>query len=118
MTCSVVDGQGQRGNVHIPAIMSVDFPDVLFEGFVGANRTPDRDKKIKSRNRYQTENEKERFVYVPGRGAVHKKNSVSRASCCCACGLASVVTVAAGRLHSVICFSHDACTAVRVRTYW
>ena len=31
MTCSVVDGQGKRGNVHIPAIMSVDFPDV-FDG--------------------------------------------------------------------------------------
>ena len=30
MTCSVVDGQGKRGNVHIPAIMSVDFPDVVF----------------------------------------------------------------------------------------
>ena len=32
MTCSVVDGQGKRGNVHIPAIMSVDFPDVVFDG--------------------------------------------------------------------------------------
>ena len=31
MTCSVVDGQDKRGNVHIPAIMSVDFPDV-FDG--------------------------------------------------------------------------------------
>ena len=34
MTCSVktvVDGQGKRGNVHIAAIMSVDFPDV-FDG--------------------------------------------------------------------------------------
>ena len=29
ITCSVVDGQGKRGNVHIPAIMSVDFPDVV-----------------------------------------------------------------------------------------
>ena len=33
MTCSVVDGQGKRGNVHIPAIMSVDVPDVVvFDG--------------------------------------------------------------------------------------
>ena len=32
MTCSVVHGQGKRGNVHIPAIMSVDFPDVVFDG--------------------------------------------------------------------------------------
>ena len=31
MTCSV-HGQGRRGNVHIPAIMSVDFPDVVFDG--------------------------------------------------------------------------------------
>ena len=29
----VVDGQGKRENVHIPAIMSVDFPDV-FDGFI------------------------------------------------------------------------------------
>ena len=34
MTCSLVDGQGKRGNVHIPAIMSVDFPDVVFDGFI------------------------------------------------------------------------------------
>ena len=35
MTCSVVDGQGKRGNVHIPAIMSVAFPDVVvFDGFI------------------------------------------------------------------------------------
>ena len=35
MTCSVVDGQGKRGNVHIPAIMSVDFPDIVgFDGFI------------------------------------------------------------------------------------
>ena len=34
MTCSVEDGQGKRGNVHIPAIMSVDFPDVVFDGFI------------------------------------------------------------------------------------
>ena len=33
MTCSVVYGQGERGNVHIPAIMSVDVPDVVvFDG--------------------------------------------------------------------------------------
>ena len=30
MTC-FLHGQGKRGNVHIPAIMSVDFPDV-FDG--------------------------------------------------------------------------------------
>ena len=35
MTCRFVDGQGQRGNVHIPAIMSVAFPDVVvFDGFI------------------------------------------------------------------------------------
>ena len=34
MTCSVVDGQGKRGNAHIPAIMSADFPDVVFDGFI------------------------------------------------------------------------------------
>ena len=35
MTCRFVDGQGKRGNVHIPAIMSVDFPDVVvFDGFI------------------------------------------------------------------------------------
>ena len=33
MTC-VVHGQGKRGNVHIPAIMSVAFPDVVFDGFI------------------------------------------------------------------------------------
>ena len=33
MTCSVVDGQGKRGNVRIPAIMLFDFPDV-FDGFI------------------------------------------------------------------------------------
>ena len=74
-TC-VVDGEGKRGNVHIPAIMSVDFPDVLFDGFIqlwNRNRTPDR---TEIGICHQTENEKESFVYVPGRGAVHKKNSV------------------------------------------
>ena len=35
MTCRAVDGQGERGNVHIPAIMSVAFPDVVvFHGFI------------------------------------------------------------------------------------
>ena len=35
MTRRVVDGQGKRGNVHLPAIMSVAFPDVVvFDGFI------------------------------------------------------------------------------------
>ena len=35
MTCRFVAGKGRRGNVHIPAIMSVAFPDVVvFDGFV------------------------------------------------------------------------------------
>ena len=35
MTCSFVDGQGKRGNVHIQAIMSVALPDfVVFDGFI------------------------------------------------------------------------------------
>ena len=35
MTCRFVDGQGKRGNVHIPAIRSVAFPDVVvFDGFI------------------------------------------------------------------------------------
>ena len=35
MTCRFVDGQGKRGNVRIPAIMSVAFPDVVvFDGFI------------------------------------------------------------------------------------
>ena len=35
MTCSFVDGQGKRRNVHIPAIMSVAFPDVVvFDAFI------------------------------------------------------------------------------------
>ena len=34
-TCRFVHGQGKRGNVHIPAIMSVAFPDiVVFDGFI------------------------------------------------------------------------------------
>ena len=34
-TCRFVDGQGKRGNVHIPAIMSVAFPAVVvFDGFI------------------------------------------------------------------------------------
>ena len=35
MTCSFVDGQGNRWNVHIQAIMSVALPDfVVFDGFI------------------------------------------------------------------------------------
>ena len=35
VTCRFVDGQGKRGNVHIPAIMSVAFHDlVVFDGFI------------------------------------------------------------------------------------
>ena len=35
MTCRFVHGQGKRGNIHIPAIMSVAFPDVVvFDGFI------------------------------------------------------------------------------------
>ena len=35
MTCRFVDGQGKRGNMHIPAIMSVAFPDVVvFDAFI------------------------------------------------------------------------------------
>ena len=35
MTCSFVDGERKRGNVHIPAMMSVAFPDVVvFDGFI------------------------------------------------------------------------------------
>ena len=35
MTCRFVHGQGKRGNVHIPAIMSVALPDVvMFGGFI------------------------------------------------------------------------------------
>ena len=35
MTCRFVHGQRKRGNVHIPAIMSVAFPDVVvFDGFI------------------------------------------------------------------------------------
>ena len=35
VTCRFVHGQGKRGNVHIPAIMSVAFPDVVvFDGFI------------------------------------------------------------------------------------
>ena len=34
MTCRFVHGQGKEGNEHIPAIMSVAFPDVVvFHGF-------------------------------------------------------------------------------------
>ena len=35
MTCSVVDGQGKRGNVHVPAMMSVALSDVVvFDRFI------------------------------------------------------------------------------------
>ena len=35
MTFRFVDGQGKRGNVHIPAIMPVAIPDVVvFDGFI------------------------------------------------------------------------------------
>ena len=35
MTCRFVHEQGKRGNVHIPAIISVAFPDVVvFDGFI------------------------------------------------------------------------------------
>ena len=35
MTCCFVHGQGKRGNIHIPAIMSVAFPDVVvLDGFI------------------------------------------------------------------------------------
>ena len=35
MTCRLVHGQDKRGNVHIPAIMSVAFPGVVvFDGFI------------------------------------------------------------------------------------
>ena len=35
MTCRCVHGQGKRGNVHIPAMMSVAFPYVVvFDDFI------------------------------------------------------------------------------------
>ena len=35
MACRFVDGQGKRGNVHMPAIMLVAFPDVVvFDGLI------------------------------------------------------------------------------------
>ena len=35
MTCRFVHGQGKRGDVHIPAIMSVALPDVVvFDDFI------------------------------------------------------------------------------------
>ena len=35
MTCRFEDGHGKRGNVHIPTIISVAFPDVVvFDGFI------------------------------------------------------------------------------------
>ena len=32
MTCRFLDGERKRGNVHIPAMVSVAFPDVVFDG--------------------------------------------------------------------------------------
>ena len=35
MTCRFSDGERERGNVHIPATMSIAFPDVVvFDGFI------------------------------------------------------------------------------------
>ena len=35
MTCRFFDGERKRGNVHIPAMISVAFPDVVvFDGFI------------------------------------------------------------------------------------
>ena len=72
MTCSVVHGQGKRGNVHIPAIMSVDFPDVVLTVsfccgivFSPGNRTPESEKKQTSVYLIKRKM-KENFVYVPG----------------------------------------------------
>ena len=52
MTCRFVHGQGKRGNAHIPAIMSVAFPDVVgltvsFRCVVYSrgNRTPESENK-------------------------------------------------------------------------
>ena len=76
-TCRFVHGQGKRGNVHIPAIMSVDFPDVVVLTvsfccvvYSRGNRTPESEKKVDVGISHQTENEKEkcirtRYVYIP-----------------------------------------------------
>ena len=52
MTCRFVHGQGKRGNVHIPAIMSVASPDVVvFDGsfscvvYSRGNGTPESERK-------------------------------------------------------------------------
>ena len=70
MTCRFVDGQGKRGNVHIPAIMSVAFPDVVSFScgvvYSRGNRTPESKKKADVGVSHQTENEKENFLYLPG----------------------------------------------------
>ena len=39
MTCRCAHGQGKRGNVHIPAIMSVAFPDVAISQSKGQKST-------------------------------------------------------------------------------
>ena len=62
MTC-VVDGQGKRGNVHIPAIVSVDFPDVVFDGLrlvveQSIHAETERPRVKKSRRRYISSNGK------------------------------------------------------------
>ena len=71
MTCRFVHGQGKRGNVHIPAIMSVAFPDVVvFDGFILLCSLFTRKQNARERKNadvgisHQTENEKENFVYV------------------------------------------------------
>ena len=74
MTCRFVDGQGKRGNVHIPAILSVAFPDVArltvsFScGVVYArgNRTPDSEKKQTYVYLVKQKNKKKMLVYIPG----------------------------------------------------
>ena len=78
MTCSFVDGQGKQGNVHIPAIMSVVFPEVVVSVsfscgvmYSRGNRTPESEEKVDVGISHQTENGKNiycirtRYVYVP-----------------------------------------------------
>ena len=71
MTCRFVNGQGKRGNVHIQAVMSVAFPDVVvFDGFILLCSLFTRKQNARERKNadvgisHQTENEKENFVYV------------------------------------------------------
>ena len=72
MTCRFVHGQGKRGNVHIPAIVSVAFPHVVvFDGFIELCSLFTRKQNARERTKagvgisHQTENEKEHFVYAP-----------------------------------------------------